>query len=105
MDISDIISAILTDNIRITNHAYEEALNDDLTFDEILYSSVFGHIIEEYPEDTPFPSCLVFGRTFSDDPVHTVWAYDDVRQISTLVTVYRPDTGMWTDWRDRRDQI
>ena len=42
MDISDIISAILTDNVRITNHAYEEALNDDLTFDEILYSNFIG---------------------------------------------------------------
>ncbi|MDL1982445.1 MAG: DUF4258 domain-containing protein [Deltaproteobacteria bacterium] len=35
-----------------------------------------GEIIEEYPSDRPYPSCLIYGKTFRDDPVHSVWAYN-----------------------------
>ena len=41
----------------ITDHAHEEAQADDLSFDEVYFSVVHGEIIEEYPEDRPYPSC------------------------------------------------
>ena len=39
MDIENIVNAIRNSRIRITDHADEEAFNDNLTYDEI-YSSV-----------------------------------------------------------------
>jgi hypothetical protein len=59
MDISDIQKAIRTGQIRITDHADEEAQNDVLSYDEIFFSVLAGKIIENYPDDKPYPSCLI----------------------------------------------
>ncbi|MBM3748893.1 MAG: DUF4258 domain-containing protein [Acidobacteria bacterium] len=102
MRISEIIEAIRAGQVRITEHAYDEADADRLTFDEI-YSSVFrGEVIEDYPTDRPYPSCLVCGETFRGDPVHSVWAYNAQNGWAVLVTVYRPDPRLWIDSRHRR---
>jgi len=50
----------------------------------------------------PFLSCLIYGDTFSGDPVHSVWAYNQENQWAVLITVYRPDPRRWIDWRTRR---
>ncbi len=64
MKIEDIIDAIRAKRVRITDHVYEEAQADNLSFDEIFFSVFQGEIIEEYPEDIPYPSCLIYGDTF-----------------------------------------
>lgn len=102
MNIRDIIGAIRNNRIRITDHADEEAQADHLSFDEIFISVFQGEIIEDYPDDRPYPSCLVYGETFRGDPVHSVWAYNWENQWAVLVTVYRPDPRRWIDWRTRR---
>ena len=102
MDIADIAEAIRARRVRITDHAYEEAGVENLRFDGIYFSVVQGEIIEDYPEDKPYPSCLVYGRTFGGDPVHSVWAYDEEKKWVVLVTVYRPDPDRWVNWRERR---
>jgi hypothetical protein len=55
MDIYDLIEAIQEEQVRITDHADEEAVEDDLTFDEIYFSILFGEIIEQYPNNKPYP--------------------------------------------------
>lgn len=102
MIIDNIIDAIQSDRIRITNHADEEAQADHLSFDEIFVSVLQGEIIEYYPDDWPYPSCLIYGDTFSGDPVHSVWAYNEENQWAVLITVYRPDPERWINWRTRR---
>jgi len=102
MGIDDIVTAVRKDRIRITDHADEEAQADDLSFDEIFYSVFQGEIIEEYPDDKPYPSCLVYGDTFRGNPVHSVWAYNSKSRWAVLITVYRPDPERWIEWRVRR---
>ncbi len=102
MRIKDIIDAIRNQRIRITDHADEEAQAGHLSFDEVFVSVLQGEVIEEYPDDKPFPSCLIYGDTFSGDPVHSVWAYNRENQWAVLITVYRPDPRRWIDWRTRR---
>lgn len=102
MDIIDIIEAIRANQVRITDHADEEAEADQLTFDEIYFSVFHGEIIEDYPTDEPYPSCLIYGQTFSGDPIHSVWAYNERNGWVVLITVYRPDPNMWINWRERR---
>ena len=102
MNLGDIIDAIRNSRIRITNHTDEEAQADQLSFDEIFVSVFQGEIIEDYRDDRPYPSCLIYGETFSSDPVHSVWAYNQENQWAVLVTVYRPDPRRWIDWRTRR---
>lgn len=102
MDIANIIAAIQANRIRITDHADEEADADKLKLDAIYFSVLHGEIIEDYPNDKPYPSCLIFGRTLESEPVHSVWAYNDQKQWAVLITVYRPDPNLWIDWRERR---
>ncbi len=102
MEIDLIIEAIRANRIRITDHADEEAHADQLSFDEIFFSVLQGEIIEDYPTDRPFPSCLVYGNTFSNEPVHSVWAYNAQNRWAVLITVYRPDPKRWLNWRTRR---
>ena len=73
MDIQDIIRAIDSQNYRITHHADEEAQDDDLDFEGIFYSVQNGEIIENYPEDRPYPSCLIYGSNADGEPIHSVW--------------------------------
>jgi hypothetical protein len=102
MDINNIIGAICNNRIRITDHADEEAENDQLTFDEIYFSVLNGEVIEDYPDDKPYPSCLIYGQNFSGDPIHSVWAFNEQTQWAVLITVYRPDPTRWINWRKRR---
>ena len=101
MNVNHIIEAIRNGHVRITEHADEEAETDDLTFDEIFFSVLHGEIIEQYPDDRPYPSCLIYGQTFGGDPVHSVWAFNEDNLWAVLITVYRPDPTRWTDFRKR----
>ena len=105
MNIQNIIEAIRHNRIRITDHADEEAQNDHISFEEIFFSVLQGEIIEEYPTDKPYPSCLIYGDSFSGEPIHSVWAYNPETDWAVLVTVYRPDPQRWKDWRTRRKRI
>jgi hypothetical protein len=62
-----------SERILFTKHARDEM--EDEEFGEIREREVFeaverGRVIETYPEDEPYPSCLIYGRTFGDRPLH-----------------------------------
>ncbi|WP_366143916.1 DUF4258 domain-containing protein [Methyloprofundus sp.] len=67
MEIEHLISAIRGSQVRISNHADD----DDLTYEEIYFSVLHGEVIETYLNDNLYPSCLVFGRSFSGESIHT----------------------------------
>lgn len=50
-----------------------------------------GEMIEEYENDKPFPSCLMFGLNEKKQPLHVVTAMDTNENWCYIVTVYRPD--------------
>jgi hypothetical protein len=102
VELTDLIEALQREHFHISNHADEEAKADILSFEEIIYSVMQGEIIEDYPTDRPFPSCLILGWTFSGQPVHSVWAYNATKKWAVLITVYRPDPQRWFEWRKRR---
>jgi hypothetical protein len=102
MKIDDIVESIRNNRIRITDHADEEAQSDNLNYHEILFTVLQGEIIENYPVDTPYPSCLISGMTLGREPIHSVWAFNPDNKWSVLITVYRPDPNRWIDWKKRR---
>ena len=104
VNIEGIISAIRNNRIRISDHADEETQADQLSFDEVFHSVFQGEIIEDYPDDWPYPSCLVYVNTFRGEPVHSVGAYNESSNWAALITVYRPDPARWIDWRTRRSE-
>ena len=104
LTIHEIIEAIQAKQVKITDHADEEAAEDDLKYGEICDSVLRGEIIRDYPDDKPYPSCLVFGMNLKGDPVHSVWAYNRESGWAVLITVYRPDPSTWINWRERRNE-
>jgi hypothetical protein len=60
-----------------------------------------GKIIENYPEDVPYPSKLVLG--FSNGrPLHVVYSENFGSNEIIIITVYEPDVNLWEDNYSRR---
>jgi len=101
MEIENIVDAIRNSRVRITDHVDEEVFDDNLAYEEIYFSVTNGKVIEDYPSDKPYPSCLILGRNFSGEPIHSVWAYNPENLWTVLITVYRPDPVRWIGWKER----
>lgn len=105
MRIEDIKQALWRGLVHISDHADDEASQDALSLDEIYSSLYSAQIIEDYPTDRPYPSCLVMGYSSQSKPVHSVWAYNEQTGFAVLVTVYRPDPARWYDnYTERRSR-
>jgi len=103
MDILEKIkSAIVKGRINMTDHADEELANDEILDEDLLRSVLHGEIIEEYLDDKPFPSCLIYGKDQKERHIHSVWAYSAEHDIAIVITGYIPDPDRWIDHSIRR---
>lgn len=62
--------AITRNLINVTDYADEEMQKDGLRLNDIFEAVASGKIIEDYPDDFPFPSCLIYGRNLRGQPIH-----------------------------------
>lgn len=63
-----------------------------------------GEIIEDYPDDTPYPSRLVLGWQ-DRRPIHVVAAESADAEETIVITAYQPDTDLWEPgFRRRRER-
>lgn len=53
-------------------------------------------VVEEYPQETPFPERLLLGWIGSR-PLHVLVAEDGTAGNTILVTVYDPDPNEWSE--------
>jgi hypothetical protein len=102
LDLQEIVKAIDEGRINITEHADEELAADSIYNEELYHSVREGEIIEDYPDDFPFPSCLIYGKAPDGKPIHSVWAYAGAYRKAILITAYVPDPTRWIDFRERR---
>jgi hypothetical protein len=87
--------------IKFTDHARIEMAKDGISADEVLKAIENGKVIEEYVDDRPFPSCLLYGKS-DDKPIHVVCALPQHINMLIVVTVYTPDPVRWIDFERRR---
>lgn len=102
MDIVKIQDAIRNGNVNIRDHADEELGNDAIEDDDLYHSVLQGEVIEDYADDKPFPSCLIYGRDKNGRHIHSVWAYSEKHEIAVLITAYIPDPEKWIDYKIRK---
>ncbi|MBI5695890.1 MAG: DUF4258 domain-containing protein [Nitrospirae bacterium] len=57
-----------------------------------------GEVIEEYPDDKYYPSCLVYGKTRNGRDIHVQLSSPEV----VVITTYEPDESEWVGSRTRR---
>jgi hypothetical protein len=53
-----------------------------------------GDVIEDYPDDTPYPSRLLLGW-IDERPIHVVVAERGDADEAIVITVYEPDPARW----------
>ena len=102
MDKPGIQYAVEAGNIGCRRHSLERMLERGISRSQVQQTIVEGDIIEEYPEDMPFPSALFLGW-FGQQPLHVVAAYDKEHRRLHIITAYVPDLGHFeSDFITRR---
>ena len=89
-----IIQSCERNSLRWTNHVAVRLTQRNISADDIVITLINGEIIEEYPDDYPYPSCLVNGRMRNDQPLHVVCGFGEGEL--WLITAYHPDAEEWT---------
>lgn len=90
-------------NIVWKEHALQRLKQRKILLDEVIEALSSGEIIETYPADRPFPSCLVLGITFNKRYLHIVCSIDN--DLLYIITVYEPNTIKWeNDFKIRKEQ-
>ncbi len=85
-----------------TNHAMLRLIQRRISMDEIAEALQGCIILEQYPTDFPYPSCLVSGETGDNKTLHIVCASDGSQL--WIITAYWPDTEKWSDdLRERKE--
>lgn len=87
-----------------TRHAVAELANEGWSRQSVELGLMAAVVIEDYPVvHRPLPDCLALGQLASGEPFHAVLAIDNVRDVSVVVTVYRPSSEEWdNDWKTRQ---
>ena len=49
------------DAVSWTNHAMQRLIQRGITVSEVIEAIMTGEVIEDYPDDYPYPSCLLLG--------------------------------------------
>ena len=76
------------DRVIISIHAQERLRQRGIKTKDIRQCIMTGEIIEQYPEDFPFPSCLIFGYCNDKKIIHVVAS--DEGTMSRIITAYFP---------------
>ncbi len=92
-----IINLCINQNIRISEHGYNELANDDLTAREVVSGVLDAVLIEDYPDYKKGASVLVLQKDKEDKPIHVVWGPKGYKNPAVLITAYRPDPELWND--------
>ncbi|MFY9269186.1 MAG: DUF4258 domain-containing protein [Candidatus Manganitrophaceae bacterium] len=90
-----------SENLRITQHAQQEMVEENITLDEVLEAISTGQILENYPEHRRGACCLLSGVTRGGRPVHIVCT--TARPMLIVITVYEPKPPKWTTPTQRRE--
>ena len=90
MDREKLRMAIENGNIEWQRHILERMMERDISREIVKKVLLTGEIVEDYPEDKPYPSGLFFGM-IGGVPFHVVAALDPIGGYCFIITVYRPD--------------
>ena len=89
------------DSIQWSLHALKRMRERRITSDEVIGCIRTGEIIEEYPDDRPLPSCLIYGMVATRN-LHTVVGSSEA--LISIITAYEPDPDEWEpDFKTRKE--
>ena len=87
----------------LTQHSRKRFAERGISINDIGFVFKTGEIIEQYPDDTPFPSCLIMGYS-GERVLHVVASIDEA--LVYIITAYAPSPGKWeSDWKRRKEGL
>jgi len=99
MDLDEVKAEISAGNYRFSDHAVKRMIRRSIDRMEVEEAVLRGEIIEEYPDDKYFPSCLIFGVSRAGRHLHVQLS---LAPTVIVITVYEPDASEWINNRVRR---
>lgn len=85
-----------------SKHAVDQSILRKIRVQEVREAIANGQVIEDYPDDKYGPSCLIFGSTQAQRPIHVQCSYPS-RSLVKVITVYEPSPQQWNkDFIQRR---
>lgn len=102
LEILDLQKLCTPENIEITLHAAKRLEQRGISINDVISCILTGEIIEQYPTDYPYPSCLIMGYALRNIILHVVVGSD----LHTLwiITAYYPDKNKWeSDSKTRKE--
>ena len=105
MDIKQLQSLYHTSesNIKWAKHCLERMQERDISISDVESCLETGEIIEDYPDDFPYPSYLIFGYTKENKILHIVIGSDG--NTIFFITAYYPNTDKFeADLKTRKEK-
>lgn len=95
LDIEALREACRPDTIRWTSHVLKRLMQRGIAQADVEQAIKTGEIIEQYPDDYPYPSCLILGEDVAGEPLHAVCGLGGGE--IWMITAYHPDAREWED--------
>ena len=102
LNINTIKQMIKDGKIRWTNHVIVRLFQRNISQEDIEKALLNGEIIEEYENDYPYPSCLVYGINLNDEVLHIVCGLNEIEL--WIITAYYPDNIKWEEDLKKRKE-
>ena len=103
LKINEIKQMVKDRKIRWTNHVIVRLFQRNINQKDIEIALLNGEIIEEYENDYPYPSCLVYGINLNNEVLHIVCGINEMEL--WIITAYYPDNIKWEDDLKTRKEI
>jgi len=103
IDIDEIKQKCKKGNLRWSDHIFKRFVQRKINKPDVVCVLMGGEIIEQYPDDYPYPSCLILGFDSAGRCIHVVCGMGETELY--LVTAYCPDVDEWSDdFKIRKEQ-
>jgi len=85
-------------DIRISDHGYDELANDGLTAREVVSGVKDAVLLEDYPNYKKGASILALQKSKKGEIIHVVWGIPkDNDRPAVLITAYKPEPKRWNN--------
>ena len=88
--------------IVFSNHAVKQMFQRDISIEDIKIALNDFEIINNYSDDKPYPSKLIFSMV-NNRPIHIVYSKNIDDNTIIIITVYEPNFDIWQkDFKTRK---
>ncbi|GHU38538.1 hypothetical protein FACS1894105_12620 [Clostridia bacterium] len=103
MDIFELRKLCRAGAVKWTTHVLARLQERGINPSDIFNCIENGCIIEDYPDDYPFPSCLILGSAVNGTSIHSVIGVGEDNL--WLITAYYPNIDDWkNNFTKRKEQ-